>query len=85
MVEIVLCLTTAHVQKTSGKESPVRKVVNILCIWPGHYSHILQAICNSMCQNGGNCTSPNNCTCPEGEWKGDTCEIGKKYIIHVPA
>ena len=42
------------------------------------------AICDNItCQNGGNCTSPNNCTCPEGQWEGDSCEIGRELIIII--
>ncbi|CAF4175199.1 unnamed protein product, partial [Adineta steineri] len=28
--------------------------------------------CSPSCQNGGNCTAPNTCTCVNG-WTGETC------------
>ncbi|CAL4099747.1 unnamed protein product, partial [Meganyctiphanes norvegica] len=32
-----------------------------------------KAVCITVCMNGGNCTAPNNCTCPDG-YTGDYCE-----------
>ena len=36
------------------------------------------AICSVACENGGHCTMPDVCTCPEDEWIGQTCTEGSK-------
>ncbi|UJR11959.1 hypothetical protein I4U23_016137 [Adineta vaga] len=35
-------------------------------------------VCSSQCQNGGQCTGPNNCTCTS-KWTGPTCEQPKCF------
>ena len=37
-------------------------------------------MCNPPCRNGGNCTSPDECVCPEG-WRGYLCDERKHNII----
>jgi hypothetical protein len=34
---------------------------------------LLNAVCSSLCQNGGSCSGPDTCTCPDG-WTGPYCE-----------
>ncbi len=34
------------------------------------------AICSPACQNGGTCTSPDSCSCPDG-WAGSDCSEGR--------
>ena len=43
--------------------------------------HVEAAICDPVCANGGNCTSPGVCTCTSG-WDGPSCETGDG-IIHM--
>ena len=38
-----------------------------------HYT--LLAICDPACENGGTCTAPNTCDCPEG-YAGNQCQRG---------
>ena len=33
------------------------------------------AVCDSGCQNGGTCSSPNTCVCDTG-YEGDYCQTG---------
>ena len=43
-------------------------------------SHV--AICSPSCENGGVCSSPNNCICPEG-WSGAICTEGTINYIYT--
>ncbi len=38
------------------------------------------AICTGVCQNGGQCVSPNMCQCEEG-WRGSRCRTGKHDLF----
>ena len=40
---------------------------------------ILPAVCQPECENGGECTAPDNCTCAPG-WRGPTCSEGKNVF-----
>ena len=40
------------------------------------------AQCTGGCQNGGNCTFPDVCTCAPG-WTGVNCEIGENINLLV--
>lgn len=37
-------------------------------------------VCDPLCQNGGNCTSPGQCRCTLG-WEGNHCEQGMYCIV----
>ena len=46
--------------------------------------------CDPACENGGTCTAPNTCDCPEG-YSGNQCQIGMftmlheyAYILYIP-
>ena len=40
-------------------------------------SHLpVTAICSSPCKNGGRCTSPDSCSCPDG-WTSSDCSQGR--------
>ena len=41
--------------------------------WVNFY--VFTAVCDPLCQNGGQCLLPGQCTCPPG-WLGNLCEIG---------
>ena len=41
-----------------------------------------KAICRAGCFNGGNCTSPEMCTCTS-QWTGNNCTQGMKFYIIV--
>ena len=42
------------------------------------------AICDPVCENGGTCVYPHNCTCLEG-WTGARCEQGKSMqLAYIP-
>jgi hypothetical protein len=38
-------------------------------------SMFLLAVCNSVCQHGGDCTGPNTCECAQTGYSGANCEI----------
>ena len=67
---------------------PIYTMFNLSCMYPCHllheYAHINLAICDPACENGGTCTAPNTCDCPEG-YSGNQCQIGmfcKDYLHH---
>ena len=43
-------------------------------VFPFPYTLCL-AICDPACENGGTCTAPNTCDCPEG-YSGNQCQRG---------
>lgn len=40
----------------------------------------MTAVCPNRCNNGGNCTSPNNCSCAHG-WEGPTTGCNTRMKI----
>ena len=40
-------------------------------------------MCDPPCSNGGTCTGPNTCQCPEN-WEGVYCEQGMCRLLYTP-
>ena len=43
--------------------------------------NIILAVCDPVCENGGNCTEPDTCMCAVG-YTGDGCLTGICFCIH---
>ena len=44
--------------------------------------YAMSVICDPGCENGGNCSAPDECSCPAG-WSGDTCAQGKINTTYI--
>ncbi len=42
---------------------------------PHALKFLFSAVCESLCLNGGICSTPGNCTCP-ARWTGSACNEG---------
>ena len=40
---------------------------------------VYTAVCNPLCENGGECTAPGVCSCTS-EWTGEYCQIGQQIV-----
>lgn len=67
----------------SGTHSCRRKCINSP-FSSSHASVIIMyaAVCSAGCVNGGTCTAPNCCSCPQG-WIGSRCHIGKLVDVFI--
>ena len=55
-----------------GVEALVHNVSCELSMFIYMYCNAISAICDPVCENGGICTTPNECSCTAG-WNGSTC------------
>ena len=62
------------IMDTSGKGLVLQLDCNLCFLF------VYTAVCNPLCENGGECTAPGVCSCTS-EWTGEYCQIGKQVIM----